>query len=1149
MSSDGHYLKDELYNLIKTDSSIFEFLQKGSLDGIWYWDLEEPDNEWMSPQFWKTLGYDPQEKKHFASEWQELINQDDLNTAIANFQRHCDDPNHPYDQVVRYQHKNGSTIWVRCRGIAIRNESGKPVRMLGAHNELTQLKKAEEEVRENEKRYRSHFLHFPVPIFVWKHQDGKFVLSDYNEEAETITDGEAAKIIGITADQLYNDENSSHLIDTLLDCFHQKRTIRKEFKYRLKTTGEVKSINGTWIFVSPDTVMLHTEDITDRKRIEEGLGESKTFLENITDIAYLADDKGNVLWVNRAAERVTGLPPEAIIDKPFLPLFMERDHTSLMDVYKRTLKGESLESTLTFKSGVICHFSSLPKYNKKGEIVGTFGVARNISEWHAAERALQTSEARLKRAQTMAKVGNWEYDIVTGRVWASEEAFSIYGIERTSEFLPLDEVENYIVDAKRVKQALVDLLAQNKTYNIEFQVNPKNGKELIHVHSAAELIYDNDGNPVKVAGVIQDITEAKQAEEILHKSHEMLKRTEAMASIGSWEWDVQHDRASWSEELFRIFGLDPAEGAPSFADQSELYAKGDIQRLSDAVEICVKQGRSYEIEVRAVRTDGEIRHCISRGQPQYDENGKVFRIAGSFQDITKRKQTELALKESEERFKALHNASFGGIAIHEQGLILECNKGLSEITGYGYEELIGMDGLQLISDDTRDMVIQYIKTGYEKPYEAKGVRKNGEIYPLRLQARNIPFKGNNVRVVEFRDISENKRTEKEREELEGKLRQAQKMEAVGRLAGGVAHDFNNMLSVIIGHADMAMEDMDSSEPVYDRLKEIKKAGERSSDLTRQLLGFARKQTVSPKVLDLNKTVKSMTSMLHRLIGEDIDLAWLPGDNVWPVKVDPSQIDQILANLCVNARDAIADVGKVTIETGNTSFDETYCSDHPGFNPGEYVLLAVSDGGCGMDSETLDNIFEPFFTTKESGRGTGLGLATVYGVVKQNEGFIRVYSEPGEGTTFNIYLPRYRSKTEALPDKVKDLPTELGYETILLVEDEIAILRMTAQMLQRQGYKVITARTPGEAICLSLEHAGDIHLLVTDVVMPEMNGRDLAKNILSIYPNLNRLFMSGYTANVIAHHGILDEGINFIQKPFSREQLGRKVREVLDKGKG
>ena len=356
--------------------------------------------------------------------------------------------------------------------------------------------------------------------------------------------------------------------------------------------------------------------------------------------------------------------------------------------------------------------------------------------------------------------------------------------------------------------------------------------------------------------------------------------------------------------------------------------------------------------------------------------------------------------------------------------------------------------------------------------------------------------------------------------------------------------FNNMLSVIIGHAGLAMEDVDPSQPIYERLEEIKKAGERSAELTRQLLAFARKQTVSPKVLDLNQTVGSMSNMLQRLIGEDIDLLWLPGENVWPVKVDPSQIDQILANLCVNARDAIADVGKVTIETGNVAFDEAYCGEHPGFNPGEYVLLAVSDDGCGMDAETLENIFEPFFTTKGPGKGTGLGLAMVYGVVKQNDGFVNVYSEPDQGTTFKTYLPRYRAKTDLLPKDVKSVPTELGHETILLVEDEIAILRLTTQMLERLGYKVVAAKTPGEAIHLAQEHTGKIQLLVTDVVMPEMNGRDLAKNILSIYPNLKRLFMSGYTANVIAHHGVLDEGVNFIQKPFSREQLGAKVREIL-----
>nr|WP_319393955.1 PAS domain S-box protein [uncultured Desulfobacter sp.] len=381
--------------------------------------------------------------------------------------------------------------------------------------------------------------------------------------------------------------------------------------------------------------------------------------------------------------------------------------------------------------------------------------------------------------------------------------------------------------------------------------------------------------------------------------------------------------------------------------------------------------------------------------------------------------------------------------------------------------------------------------------------------------------------------------------MESQLLQAHKMESVGRLAGGVAHDFNNMLNIILGNTEMAIEDIAPDDPVHGNLGEILSAAKRSADITRQLLAFSRKQTIAPKVLNLNDTIESMFRMLRRLIGEDIDLVWRPGANIRQVRMDPSQIDQILANLCVNARDAIADVGKITIETGNTTFDSAYCETHQGFNTGDFVLLAVSDDGCGMDKDTMKNMFEPFYTTKGVGKGTGLGLATVYGIVKQNEGFINVYSEPDQGTTFRIYLPQYRADTKTPEKKTADKIDMDGNETILLVEDEPSILRMTRMMLERSGYKILAASTPGEAVSIAREHTDKIHLLMTDVVMPEMNGRNLAKKILSLHPNLKRLFMSGYTANVIAHHGILDEGVNFIQKPFSKQDLAIKIREVLD----
>jgi nitrogen-specific signal transduction histidine kinase/CheY-like chemotaxis protein len=377
------------------------------------------------------------------------------------------------------------------------------------------------------------------------------------------------------------------------------------------------------------------------------------------------------------------------------------------------------------------------------------------------------------------------------------------------------------------------------------------------------------------------------------------------------------------------------------------------------------------------------------------------------------------------------------------------------------------------------------------------------------------------------------------------LFQAQKMESVGRLAGGVAHDYNNMLGVILGFTELAMDKVNPSTEVYSDLNEILDATKKSAEITRQLLAFARKQTVEPKVLDLNHAVETMLKMLRRLIGEDIDLSWRPASQSWPVKIDPSQLEQVMVNLCVNARDAIETVGKITIETGKVTLDEAYCADHAGFFPGEFAVLGVSDDGCGMDKETLDNIFEPFFTTKDKDTGTGLGLAMVYGIVKQSGGFINVYSEHREGTTFKIYLPRYVGQ----PDKIKpEVATEIitgRGEMVLLVEDESATRKMCKKMLEKLGYKVFAAGTPDEAIRLAAEHSGEIHLLITDVIMPDMNGRDLANRLGALYPGIKTLFMSGYTANVIAHRGVLEEGVQFIPKPFSAKDLGMKIREILD----
>ena len=387
-------------------------------------------------------------------------------------------------------------------------------------------------------------------------------------------------------------------------------------------------------------------------------------------------------------------------------------------------------------------------------------------------------------------------------------------------------------------------------------------------------------------------------------------------------------------------------------------------------------------------------------------------------------------------------------------------------------------------------------------------------------------------------------TEEARARLEEQLHQAQKMESVGRLAGGVAHDFNNMLQAILSNVTLILQDIPPGNTWRENMEEIQKCALRSADLTRQLLAFARKQTVIPKVLDLNSAIEGMLKMLRRLIGENINLIWMPAAHLWPVKMDPSQIDQILANLCVNARDAIGGIGKVTIQTANISFNEAFCTSHVGFVPGNFVMLTVSDSGSGMDKETIQHLFEPFFTTKGIGHGTGLGLATVYGIVKQNLGFINVTSEPGCGSTFKIFLPQQSDKKPLTESKDLAHPISRGHETVLVVEDEPAILRIVSKTLEGLGYTLLTASTPAEAIRHAKEHNGKIDLLITDVVMPEMNGRELSNHLLQLHPGLKRLYMSGYTADVMAHHGVLDGGINFIEKPFTIPALADKVRKTL-----
>ena len=682
-----------------------------------------------------------------------------------------------------------------------------------------------------------------------------------------------------------------------------------------------------------------------------------------------------------------------------------------------------------------------------------------------------------------------------------------------------------IVDGSARKQ-LRDAL-QNAHDNLEIIVQERT-KELTEVQ----------------VRLLQEMDERKQAEEVLRKSEGHLRTLVQTIPDLVWLKDTKGVYISCNPMFERFFG----------AREADIIGKTDYDFVDqELADFFVEHDRKAMAAGKPTRNeewitfadDGHRALLEVTKTPMYDAEGALIGVLGIGHDITERKQLEKQLQENEARYRDLfEDAPIGIFSATTLGQALSLNTAMARILEFASSqeamERINLQKELFLLPQQRDPFLHLLQDkGRVENFEYQAVTANGRTLRLMMNARIAQLDGDGSGIIEgfATDITAQRK-------LEDQFRQAQKMESVGRLAGGVAHDYNNMLSVILGYTQLALEKVEPDSSMQFFLQAILEAAQRSADITRQLLAFARKQIIAPQVIDLNETVEGMLKMLRRLIGEEINLTWRAGQGLWPVKMDPSQLDQILANLCVNARDAITGVGKVTIETVTVSLNKEYCKGHLDFAPGDFVLLTVSDDGCGMDKETLDKLFEPFFTTKEVGQGTGLGLATVYGIVKQNNGFISVYSEPGLGTTFKIYLPRHESDAaDAQKEKAKAIPLGHG-ETILVVEDEVTILTLSRTMLESLGYAVLTASTTDEAMQLTKTHAGTIHLLITDVVMPEMNGRELAEQLHTLNPELKTLFMSGYTADVIAHHGVLAEGVHFIQKPFSKQDLAAKVREVF-----
>jgi PAS domain S-box-containing protein len=517
--------------------------------------------------------------------------------------------------------------------------------------------------------------------------------------------------------------------------------------------------------------------------------------------------------------------------------------------------------------------------------------------------------------------------------------------------------------------------------------------------------------------------------------------------------------------------------------------------------------------------------------------------------LVERARSENAIRESEKRYRMLFESNPQPMWVFDEETLqfMAVNEAAIQHYGYSRAEFLAMtikdirppEDVQALLDD-----VGKHSRGIDRAGTWRHLKKSGEIIDVEVTSHEIVFDERPAKLVLAFDISSRKQAEDALKKVEEQFRRSQKLEAVGRLAGGVAHDFNNILTAILGYSDLTLRSLENYDSARHRIEEIQRAAQRASSLTQQLLAFSRKQVLQPKVLNLNLIVADIDRMLRRLIGEDVDLVTILDPGLGRVKADPGQMEQVLMNLVVNSRDAMPDGGKLTIETKNVHLDSTYAQTHLSVQPGQFVMLAVSDTGIGMEAEMQEHIFEPFFTTKEKGKGTGLGLSTIYGIVKQSGGNIWVYSEVGHGTTFKIYLPLIDEAPSTEPP-VAAQQIAKGSETILMVEDEGALRELIREILEHDGYKVVVARDGRDALSISAQFEGAIDLLITDVVMPEVSGRELAERLTENYAKVKVLFMSGYTDDAVVRHGVLEEGAYFLQKPFTPDALLRKVREILD----
>lgn len=868
-------------------------------------------------------------------------------------------------------------------------------------------------------------------------------------------------------------------------------------------------------------------------KLRESEDRYRDLVENSHDLICTHDLVGHVLSVNQMAAKILGYKPERLIGRNIrdaLPATNSIEFDNYISTLLKDGVAHGLMAVLTSKGEkrIWEYTNTLRTEGVPTPVVR--GIAHDVTEQKRFEKALKVSEAELRAL----------FGAMTDLILVVNAKGHCLRVAQT-KFVddnkpPREPVGTTLYDVFPKEQAdyflgcIKGVLNSNQKQRIEYSL-AVNEKEEWFEGSIVPFTKDS------VIWVAHDVTEKKQTEKLIQ-----LQATALKAAANAILITDVNGIINWVNPAFTTYTGYTAE---EIIGQNPRVLKSGEQdeKFYDDLWQTIISGDVWYGELINKRKDGSLYIEEQTITPVRNEKGQIINFIAIKQDVTERKKAEDALAKSAERYRTFVENAHDVIFSHDlNGNFTAVNKAVEGITGYKRKEILKMNIRETLSPEQYDKALSMTKRmlsgEHVETFELEFIVKRKRILTAEVNAKLILQNGVPVGVQGIaRDITE-------RKQLEEKLRQAQKMEAIGQLTGGIAHDFNNLLTAINGYCDLTILKANPHDNSYSYLHEIKKAGERAASLTRQLLAFSRKQILQTKVIDLNVVISDLKKMLKRVIGEDLELFTVLSPELGKIKADHGQIEQVIMNLAVNSRDAMPEGGKLIIETHNIYLDDGYATNHIDIETGHYVMLTISDTGVGMDRETQSHIFEPFFTTKEIGRGTGLGLATVYGIVRQSKGYITLYSEVGIGTTFKIYLPRIDEETEEEKEFEQSLPPQ-GTETILLVEDDVMVRELVTTILEDKGYKILVASNGKNALSICEQHDEPIHLLLTDVIMPEMNGRKLAKELSKLRPKMKVIYMSGYTDNVVLLQKILAEETNFIQKPFAPKLFARKVRDVLD----